>query len=55
VLDVRDAADETIAQAKKEVNAGNYRGGLALVLPLLRISQEEALTAAGVRCCEVRE
>jgi hypothetical protein len=30
------AADETLRQAVKEYQTGNYRGGLALVLPLLR-------------------
>ena len=35
-MDVRRSLDETIGQAVKEYHAGNYRGGLALLLPLLK-------------------
>jgi hypothetical protein len=33
---VRGSVDETIERAKKECDGGNYRGALALLLPLLR-------------------
>ena len=35
-MDVKGPVDEAIAQAEKEYHAGNYRGGVALLLPLLR-------------------
>jgi tetratricopeptide (TPR) repeat protein len=43
-MDVHDAANETVAQAVREHQTGNYRGGLALVLPLLRGKAKEKLS-----------
>jgi hypothetical protein len=44
-MDVRNGADETIAQAQKEHQTGNYRGGLALLLPLLQGKAKEKLSS----------
>ena len=35
-MDVKGPVDEVMEQAQKEVEVGNYRGGVALLLPLLR-------------------
>jgi hypothetical protein len=35
-MDVRGSVDETIGQAVQELKAGNYRGAVALLEPLLR-------------------
>jgi hypothetical protein len=43
-MDVHDSVAETIAQAEKELQAGNYRGGLALLLLLLRGKAKEKLS-----------
>ena len=49
-MDVKSPVDEAIAQAEKEFDAGNYRGAVALMLPLLRakdkLSPRQELTVA---------
>jgi hypothetical protein len=39
-MDSHGSVDETIRAAKKEFKAGNYRGALALLLPLLRAKEK---------------
>jgi tetratricopeptide (TPR) repeat protein len=43
-MDVRASVDETTVQAKKEHKAGNYRGAVALLEPLLRPPAKEKLS-----------
>jgi hypothetical protein len=43
-MDVRGSVDETIEQARKELDAGNYRGAVALLEPLLRPRAKEKLS-----------
>jgi hypothetical protein len=42
-MDVRGSVDETIGQAVQELKAGNYRGAVALLEPLLRPRAKEKL------------
>jgi hypothetical protein len=39
-MDSHGSVDQTIRAAKKEYDAGNYRGALALLLPLLRAKEK---------------
>jgi hypothetical protein len=39
-MDSHGSVDQTIRAAKKELDAGNYRGALALLLPLLRAKEK---------------
>jgi tetratricopeptide (TPR) repeat protein len=43
-MDVRASVDETIGQAVQEFKAGNYRGAVALLEPLLRPPAKEKLS-----------
>jgi tetratricopeptide (TPR) repeat protein len=43
-MDVRGSVDETIGQAVQEFKAGNYRGAVALLEPLLRPPAKERLS-----------
>jgi hypothetical protein len=43
-MDVRGYVDETLEQAVKEFKAGNYRGAVALLRPLLRPRAKEKLS-----------
>jgi hypothetical protein len=47
-MDSHGSVDQTIQAAVKEFDTGNYRGALALLLPLLR--EKEAVAAAGAVC-----
>ncbi len=44
-MDVRGSVDETLAQAVQEYAAGNYRGAVVLLEPLLRLRAKERLSS----------
>jgi tetratricopeptide (TPR) repeat protein len=57
-MDVRDAVDEVLVRAEKELVAGNYRGCVELLQPLLRPKRKEKLSpqqeyvvVARLGCC----
>jgi hypothetical protein len=39
-MDSHGSVDQTIRAAEKDLDAGNYRGALALLLPLLRAKEK---------------
>jgi hypothetical protein len=39
-MDSHGSVDQTIRAAEKDLDAGNYRGALALLLPLLRTKEK---------------